>query len=298
MELSDLEIFRTVVQSGGVIKAAGRLHRVPSGVTTRIRQLEDDLGIELFRRERNRLQVSSAGETLLRYADQMLHLQNEAREALHESSPSGTFRLASMETTAAVRLPAVLSEFHRRYPAVNIELTTGSTQKLLLQVLDRTSEVAFVAGPVQHPEIESVEVYQEEVVLIAEKGRPRIRSARDVASRSLLAFAPGCSYRKRAEEWFSQDKLVPLRIIELASYQAILSCAAAGTGIALLPTSVLASYVGRSHISVHVLPREMRRVDTVLIWRSGASGVKIKCLIDVVRTTASRKQPPRKTHPR
>jgi DNA-binding transcriptional LysR family regulator len=289
MELSDLEIFRAVVQSGGVIKAASRLHRVPSGVTTRIRQLEDDLGTQLFRRERNRLQVSPAGETLLRYADQMLHLQKEAREALHESSPSGTFRLASMETTAAVRLPIVLSEFHRRYPGVNIELTTGSTQKLLLQVLERTSEAAFVGGQVHHPEVESEGVFQEEVVLIAAKGHPRIRSARDVASCSLLAFAPGCSYRKRAEEWLSLDKLVPLRIIELASYQAILSCAAAGTGIALLPASVLASYLGRKHISVHTLPKEMRHVDTVLIWRSGTRGVKINALLEVLRMGTSRK---------
>jgi DNA-binding transcriptional LysR family regulator len=121
---------------------------------------------------------------------------------------------------------------------VSIELITGSTQKLLSQVLERISDAAFVGGPVYHPGIESQPVFREEVVLVAEKGHPRIRSARDVASLSLLAFAPGRSYRKRAEEWFSLAKMVPLRVIELASYQAILGCAAEGKGIALLPSSV------------------------------------------------------------
>jgi LysR family transcriptional regulator, cell division regulator len=79
---------------------------------------------------------------------------------------------------------------------VSIELTTGSTQRLLSQVLEGISDAAFVGGPVHHPGIESQPVFREEGVLVAEKGHPGIRSARNVASRSLLAFAPGCSYRK------------------------------------------------------------------------------------------------------
>jgi DNA-binding transcriptional LysR family regulator len=292
MELFDLEVFRAVVKSGGVIKAANRLHRVPSGVTTRIRNLEKDLGIQLFDRERNRLQISSAGETLLRYADQMLQLQSEAREALHDARPRGAFRLGSMETTAAVRLPAVLSELHRRYPDINIELTTGSTQKLLSQVLEGITDAAFVGGPVHHPGVESELIFREEVVVVAERAHPRIRSARDIASSSLLAFAPGCSYRKRAEEWFGLVNMVPLKVIELASYQAILSCAAAGTGIAVLPASVLASYLGRRHVTIHTLPKEMNEVPTALIWRMGTGGTKIRLLLEVLKRLNSFKDNP------
>jgi DNA-binding transcriptional LysR family regulator len=80
---------------------------------------------------------------------------------------------------------------------VSIELTTGSTQRLLSQVLEGISDAAFVGGPVHHPGIESQPVFREEGGLGGEKNcHPGIRSARNVASRSLLAFAPGCSYRK------------------------------------------------------------------------------------------------------
>ena len=124
MELSDLRIFRAVVREGGVTRAAERLHRVQSNVTTRIRQIEDDLDTALFIREGKRLHLSPAGQVLLGYADRLLTLADEARAAVRDPRPRGIFRLGAMESTAAVRLPGPLNEFHRRYPEVALELRT------------------------------------------------------------------------------------------------------------------------------------------------------------------------------
>ena len=126
MDLVDLHVFRTVVSAGGITRAAEQLHRVQSNVTTRIRQLEEDLGVQLFIREGKRLHVSPAGRTLLGYAGRLLDLAREAREAVHQEHPSGVLRLGAMESTAAVRLPGPLSAYHRRYPAVTLELRTGN----------------------------------------------------------------------------------------------------------------------------------------------------------------------------
>ncbi len=287
MELSDLVIFRAVVQAGGVIKAANRLFRVPSSVTTRVRQLESELGTALFIRERNRLRLSPAGETLLVYAEQILHLQDQAVEALHESEPKGTLRLGAMETTAAVRLPSVLSAFHRRYPDVHLELTTGSTQRLLSEVLNGDLEAACIAGPISNAHIDMAPLAEEQAVIVAETGHRKIGSAQDVADRSLLAYGPGCSYRQRAEEWFARFQLVPVRIIELSSYQVILSCVAAGTGIAVLPRSVLSFYEGREHVSLHALPQDLRAMPVVLIWRKAERSARMRALLKVLNETSS-----------
>ena len=67
MELSDLAIFRTVAREGGIVRAAKRLNRVPSNVTTRIKQLEASMGVPLFSREGRRLALSQSGERLLDY---------------------------------------------------------------------------------------------------------------------------------------------------------------------------------------------------------------------------------------
>ena len=101
MDLADLHIFRSVVQAGGVTRAAEKLNRVQSNVTTRVRQLEADLGVQLFIREGKKLHLSPEGKLLLDYADRLLDLAQEAREALHDAKPRGLLRLGTMESTAA-----------------------------------------------------------------------------------------------------------------------------------------------------------------------------------------------------
>ena len=87
MNLSDLQIFRTVVEAGGITRAAERLHRVQSNVTTRIHQLEEKLEVELFVRQGKALTLSPAGRTLLPYADRLLALAYEARNAVRDGAP-------------------------------------------------------------------------------------------------------------------------------------------------------------------------------------------------------------------
>src|SRR5918994_4156964 len=146
MELSDLNVFRTVVQAGGITRAAEKLNRVQSNVTTRIRHLEDQLGVDLFIREGKKLHLSPAGKVLLGYADRLLELANEARESVHDIRPRGLFRLGSMESTASVRLPAPLSEYCRTYPEVQIELRTGNSYELTGMVLRGEVDAALTAG--------------------------------------------------------------------------------------------------------------------------------------------------------
>ena len=86
MDLSDLNIFRAVVREGGITRAAEKLNRVQSNVTTRVRQLEEDLGVELFIREGKKMQPSPAGKLLIDYANRLLDLAVEARNAIHDAA--------------------------------------------------------------------------------------------------------------------------------------------------------------------------------------------------------------------
>ena len=140
MDLSDLRIFCAVVREGGVTRAAKRLHRVQSNITTRVRQLEEDLGTALFIREGKRLHLAPAGQVLLDYADRLLALAEEARTAVQDPRPRGTFRLGAMESTAAVRLPGPLSDYHQRFPDVTLELRTGNPQVLAAAILAGAGE--------------------------------------------------------------------------------------------------------------------------------------------------------------
>ncbi len=282
MELSDLRIFSAVVREGGVTRAAERLGRVQSNVTTRIRQLEDDIGVSLFLREAKRLHLSPAGQVLLDYADRLLTLAEEARNAVQDPRPRGIFRLGAMESTAAVRLPGPVSEYHRRYPDVQFELRTGNPPALSKALLSGELDAALVPLPIAEALFEKVAVFEEEPVIVSAAGAPAIGDGRnEYFPRTIIAFEHGCPHRKRLEDWYALRDQMPERTIELGSYHAMLGCVAAGMGVALLPKSVLSTFPESKRLRVHRLPPGENRADTYLIWRKGAGSPKIEALREI-----------------
>ncbi len=283
MDLSDLRIFSAVVREGGVTRAAERLHRVQSNVTTRIRQLEEDLSVALFIREGKRLHLAPAGQVLLDYADRLLALADEARGAVQDTRPRGMFRLGAMESTAAVRLPGLLSEYHRRHPGVVLELRTGNPQVLGSAILAGDLDAALVAEPIADAPFEKTFAFDEELVIVAAANHPPIGKSGGLP-RTIIVFEHGCPHRKRLEEWYASRREMPERTIELASYHAMLGCVVAGMGIALIPKSVLTTFPERKRLSVHLLARAENCAQTVLIWRKRAGSANVRALEEILRS--------------
>ena len=287
MDLSDLKIFSAVVREGGVTRAAEHLHRVQSNVTTRIRQLEEDIGVSLFIREGKRLHLSPAGQILLDYADRLLALADEARNAVQDPRPRGIFRLGAMESTAAVRLPGPVSEYHRLYPEVVFELRTGNPPTLSKAILAGELDAALVTLPIADALFEKIAVFEEEPVIVSAAGTPAIGQGKNKGKkqyfpRTIIAFEHGCPHRKRLEDWYALREQMPERTIELGSYHAMLGCVAAGMGVALLPKSVLTTFPESKRLRIHRLPPGENRADTYLIWRKGAGSPKIQALRDLL----------------
>lgn len=271
IDLDSLEIFRSVVREGGVIRAAAHLNRVQSNVTTRIKQLEERLGVALFRRQGRSLVLSAAGQGLLVHAERLLRLADEAEHELRAGPARGPFRLGSLESTAGSRLPAILSRYHRMHPEVVIDLATGTTGALVQKVREFRLEAAFVSEPFTVAELHSKPVFDEELVLITARDHPPVKRAADLACGTILAFTQGCSYRKRLEDWFGSANVLPERVLEFASYPAIIACVAAGTGCAIAPRSVLQTLRASADIAEHALPERVRHNRTHLVWSGEAS---------------------------
>ena len=280
MDLDDLNIFQAVIREGGITRAAEKLHRVQSNVTTRVRQLEDDLGVQLFLREGKRLTPSPAGRVLEGYARRLLDLAAEARAAVTDSEPRGRLRVGSMESTAAARLASVLAGFHGQFENVQLELRTGSTARLVSEVLAGDLDCALVAGPVVDPRLLNTPVFEEELVVVAAADHPAVARAADLRIRTLLTFEPGCAYRQRLETWLASEGIVPERFIEMNSYHAMIGCAACGMGVALVPRSLLDCLPAASGVSVHALPPLQSRSLTVLIQRAGVPAPAVRAFLD------------------
>lgn len=290
MELSDLHIFRTVAREGGIVRAARRLHRVPSNITTRIQQLEASIGVQLFTREHNRLALSQSGERLLDYADRMLHLSDEAMSALSEAAPSGVLRLGALESTAASRLPAILAAYHQAYPHVSIELMTGTNDAVTSAVIDRRVDAAFVAEAPSNKELAYEPLFRERLVVISATGHAPIRRPQDVECDTVIAFPNGCYYRRVLQRWLGERRLPTVRVLELGSYHAIIACVASGTGIALAPESVLET-VQHTAVARHALPKVHSDVVTPLIWRVSGQSPALAALRDLLADRHGTKRP-------
>jgi DNA-binding transcriptional LysR family regulator len=271
IDLESLEIFHAVVQEGGIVRAAGKLNRVQSNVTTRIKQLEEKLGLALFRRQGRSLVLSPEGELLLSYAQRLFRLADEAESELRTGKPMGVFRVGSLESTAGSRLAPILSRFHKLYPAVVVELVTGTTGALIQRVTNFEIEAAFVSEPFTAPGLQSIKVFEEELVLITSKDIEDISKPAQLSGSTLIAFANGCSYRKRMEEWLGTAGVMPARTLEFGSYQAMIACVAAGTGFALVPRSLLMSLKAAGDVRQHEVPPRVRRNHTHLVWNGSPS---------------------------
>lgn len=284
MELAQLVMFKAVAEAGTINAAAQRLHRVPSNLTTRLKQLEAELGVELFIREKMRLRLSAAGWIFLDYARRILELSDEARLAISSGEPRGALPLGALESTAAVRIPPVLAQFHRRFPQVTLDLTTGASGRLIAEVLDGRLAGAFVDGPVSHPNLEGAPVFDEELVLISAAQHPRIGRAREVNGANIYAFRQNCSYRRLFEKWFYEDGATPGRIFELESYHGMLACVSAGAGLALLPRSMLANMANHASVKAHNLDPAISRVSIHLIWRQGSRSPGLTALLEMLQS--------------
>jgi DNA-binding transcriptional LysR family regulator len=283
MDLTQLELFKAVAEEGSITAAAERLHRVPSNLTTRVKQLEQELGVDLFIREKLRLRLSAAGHTFLDYARRILELVEEARQATSGSEPQGIFTLGSLESTAAVRIPALLAGYHQRYPKVELALSTGPSGDMIDGVVSGRLSAAFVDGPLRHPELEGIELFEEEMVLITPTSHAAVGRAQDVSGKTVYAFRQNCSYRRHFESWFKADLATPGKIFEMESYHGMLACVTAGAGIAMVPRSMLESMPGSRNVNAYPLGEAFRYLNIWLAWRRGQRSPALNALIELLQ---------------
>ncbi|WP_432823053.1 LysR substrate-binding domain-containing protein [Trichloromonas sp.] len=281
MEVSELKIFLTVARKGSISRAAEELHCVQSNVTTRIKQLEERLGTLLFHRKSKGVSLTHSGHLLLDYAERIIALAKEAEEAItNPDEPKGRLSIGTMETTAAVRLPPLLVNYHRLYPQVELNLVTGPSETSLKRLLDFQVDGAFVAGEIAHADLIAEKAFEEELVLVTP---PDLTSLEQINPSKILVFRAGCSYRAQLEGWLRRTGRLPYQIMEFGSIEGIMGCVAAGMGVTFLPRSVVERPQYQDNCSFHRLPKDVAEMVTWLVRRRGETpGKALQALMDLI----------------
>ncbi|MED3687260.1 LysR family transcriptional regulator [Peribacillus butanolivorans] len=268
MDLHSLKIFQSVAKMGSISQAARELQYAQSNITMKIQQLESDLQTTLFYRHNRGTSLTDKGSMLLTYTEKIFDLIEETKNIMNDDqTPRGPLIIGSMETTAAVRLPRLFSKYHKNFPEVDLTLRTGSTEQNIQAVLQNELDGAFVAGPINHPDLIQKEVFEEELILITDTVHPPISSIKDIQTRTLLVFHTGCAYREKLEKWLQQENMIPNKIMEFGTIDGIIGCVVAGLGISMLPQSVIAKHVQDGILRQHSIPNLYGKVKTVFIYR-------------------------------
>lgn len=268
MDFAELRMFAAVARLGSMNRAARGLNTVQSNVTARIQALEGELGVELFIRNRRGAQLTPAGQRMLPFVSRLEKLMGDARAAaLDSGEPSGTLVLGSLETTMALRLAPAMTRLAREHPSVTLVVQTGTTRKVVEDVLAGKVDGGFVAGPLNHPDLDQEIMFKEEMALIMP---PAIRSPDELAGMPELrtiVFQTGCSYRQRLETYLTGLGIATAKPLEFGSLEAIISGVSGGVGVTLLPKGLVAEASKTGDISIHELPSDQRMVDTLFIRR-------------------------------
>jgi DNA-binding transcriptional LysR family regulator len=268
MDVIDLKVVDAVARLGSMSKAAVELNTVQSNVSSRIRSLEDELGVLLFQRSAKGVQITPAGRRILPYAARLAKLLSDAAAAARDDgTPSGVLEIGTLETTLALRLPSLIARFAKAWPQVRPLVRTGTTSSLIQSVVECKLEGAFVAGPVSHPELHVETVFHEELVLVTSRAVRSLEALSSIPLLKTVVFRVGCSYRQRLDSLLASMGILAPEPLEFGSIDGIIACVSAGVGITLLPRGVVANAWQEGLITVHEIAPAFAHVETVFVRR-------------------------------
>jgi len=240
VDLGQVEAFVQVAHHRSFSKAADALFLTQPSVTARIQSLERDLGEALFERNGRGVRLTEMGAAFLPYARRALKALQEGRDAINgmRNLDIGTLKLGSALTVSTYVLPKILKRYCSLYPGVEVSVHTGRSEQVLQMVLNDDVHCAL-ERTVQHPEIVTVPLYEDDLVLVC---APEHRFAHtgaatleEVGREPLILFDKGSSYNALIQGVFRQHAIVPETFMELDTIEATKKMVEEGLGIALLP---------------------------------------------------------------
>lgn len=271
MDLQVLRFFVTVAQEGGFTAASERLHYAQSNLSTRIRQMEEELGETLFYRNKRGVTLTAKGELFYGYANRILNMSEEAMTAMRDMDHArGSLTIGAIEATALGDLPKLFANYHKEYPDVKLSLTTDLNDVFADKVLNREIDGAFVAESPQRTDLEEIFIKKEKLVFVTSTQEQASDLWELLKTAPIITFPEGSIFRRRLELLLaSHGNLSPAQMIILNSLGAQLVNISSGLGIGYLPESITESFTSQGLMKKYELEDKDRlsELDITFIYR-------------------------------
>jgi DNA-binding transcriptional LysR family regulator len=285
MELRQLEYFVAVAEERNFTRAAERVHISQSGVSAQIRQLERELGAELFDRSARAVTLTVAGKAALEHARAALAAADGVRRSVGEVTGLLRGRLSVGMVVGCTVLPLfeALAAFHEAHPGVELSLLEDNSDRLVEAVRGGALDMALVGAAALPEGVDSVAVVSEPLVVAVPAGHPladRKRvGLREVCAHPLVCMPPGTGLRTVFDRACAAQGLRPGVALEASAAGAVADLAARGLGVAVLSESMAAAFADRL---TTVALRDVRSPALLaLVWRD--AGPAVPALLERMR---------------
>jgi DNA-binding transcriptional LysR family regulator len=244
MLLAQVEGFVEIARQGNLSRAALALHVTQPALTARIHGLEAEVGAPLFTRGRRGMELTEAGRAFLPYAERALAALDDGSDLLADLGRGhvGELVLGAAPAVSTYVLPGVLVRFVARFPRVRLVVRTGHSEEILDMAMRNDIQVGLVRE-LRHPLIESVPLYDDEIVLVAQPGHPfgavPAIGLRRITEDRLILFDRTSSYYDLTNALFRQAGVVPRGVMELDNIDAAKQMVYQGLGVAFLPRTAV-----------------------------------------------------------
>jgi DNA-binding transcriptional LysR family regulator len=273
VDLGQIEAFVQVAQHRSFSKAAESLFLTQPSVTARIQSLERDLGEALFERNGRGVRMTEMGAAFLPYARRALKALQDGRDSIEgmRNLEIGSLKLGSALTVSTYVLPKILKKYTNAFPGVEVSVHTGRSEQVLQMVLQDEVHCAL-ERTVQHADIVTVPLYEDDLVLVAPPehrfAQKRGAAVEEIGREPLILFDKGSSYNALIQGVFRQHGIVPKTLMEMDTIEATKKMVEEGLGIALLPKVSTEREVELGHlVMVSVTNAAMPRRQISLIFR-------------------------------
>ncbi len=251
-----MRVYLCILECGSLSAAGRELGMTQPAVSNHLHALEERFGVTLLTRGR-RPRLTPAGECLAEHARRVLaELSALESDMARHAGPRGRLVVGASSTPGELLMPKLAVEFSARYPDVALDVRVDDTEKIVAALVERDIEVAVVGREVDDPRLDGVVIEQDALTPVVAAG-DRLAGSEvaldELADRPLVLRELGSATRLAVEEGLAAAGLGPRVAMELGSNAAVAGAVAAGAGVGVVPTRLVASHPGIEPIRVHGL---------------------------------------------
>ncbi len=238
-----LQVFHTVARLLSFTKAAEALHMTQPAVTFQVRQLEEYFNTRLFDRTHNRISLTDAGQRVFEYADKIFKLYSEMEGAVKEMTGdiSGVLMIGASTTIAEYMLPALLGDFKKQYPDVNLHLKVSNSDGIVQMVENNVIDLGVVESPVLNKNLVVEVCRMDQLVAVVSPQHPlsnlKSLSLTELLEHPYICREEGSGTREVINEYMIAQGVNPAQVnfsMELGSPESIKGAVEAGMGVSIV----------------------------------------------------------------